>query len=68
MTAGIDDLLALKARIAELEDREAIRELDARYCRYLDEARSGQTLRLPPWTTTSSSVAADEQTWLSPYG
>ncbi|GHE06982.1 nuclear transport factor 2 family protein [Klenkia taihuensis] len=27
----------LAARLRALEDREAIRELDARYCRYLDE-------------------------------
>ncbi len=43
MTAGTDNLAALTARVRELEDREAIRELDARYCRYLDE---GQWQRL----------------------
>jgi hypothetical protein len=37
------DLAALTARVRALEDREAIKELDARYCRYLDE---GQWQRL----------------------
>ena len=37
------ELARLAARIRVLEDKEAIRDLDARYCRYLDE---GQWLRL----------------------
>jgi ketosteroid isomerase-like protein len=32
-------LSTLSARVAGLEDREAIRDLDARYCRYLDEGQ-----------------------------
>jgi hypothetical protein len=39
VTTGTDNLIALTARVKELEDREAIRELDARYCRYLDEGQ-----------------------------
>ncbi|HET6391253.1 MAG TPA: nuclear transport factor 2 family protein [Blastococcus sp.] len=37
------DRTELAARVRALEDREAIRELDSRYCRYLDE---GQWQRL----------------------
>ena len=33
------DVAALTARVRALEDREAIKELDARYCRYLDEGQ-----------------------------
>ena len=34
-----DSMADLQRRIAVLEDREAIRELDARYCRYLDQGQ-----------------------------
>lgn len=35
----MSDPADLAARLQALEDREAIRELDARYCRYLDEGQ-----------------------------
>lgn len=36
---SLHDLADLTARMRAMEDREAIRELDARYCRYLDESQ-----------------------------
>jgi ketosteroid isomerase-like protein len=39
MSDEVGQFAALAARIRDLEDREAIRDLDARYCRYLDEGQ-----------------------------